>query len=147
MCAEYQDRTLVDLASRRIQVDDIWSFTYAKQKNVAMAKAAPDFAGDTWTWMAIDADTKLVMSWFVGGRDSEYAMGFMDDLPESGIGAGQRVQVNAAVLVGGVAQGWRDSAAGTAGNCLAAGGPGDGDAAEQLRGIVGCSRPGRPEIE
>ena len=80
VCAEYQDRVLRNLTSKRIQVDEIWSFTYAKQKNVATAKAAPDGAGDTWTWTAIDADTKLVMSWLVGGRDSEYAMGFMDDL-------------------------------------------------------------------
>jgi IS1 family transposase len=63
-----------------IQVDEIWSFTYAKQKNVKMAKAAPEDASDTWTWTAIDADTKLVMSWLAGGRDSEYAMAFMDGL-------------------------------------------------------------------
>jgi IS1 family transposase len=80
ICAAYQHEALRNLTSRRIQVDEIWSFTYAKQKNVAMAKAAPDGAGDTWTWTAIDADTKLVMSWLVGGRDSEYAMAFMDDL-------------------------------------------------------------------
>lgn len=80
VCAEYQDKALRNLTSRRIQVDEIWSFTYAKQKNVAMAKAAPEGAGDTWTWTAIDADTKLVMSWLVGGRDGEYAMAFMDDL-------------------------------------------------------------------
>ncbi|KAA3441674.1 IS1 family transposase [Mesorhizobium sp. SARCC-RB16n] len=80
ICAEYQDRALRNLTSRRIQVDEIWSFTYAKQKNVAMAKASPEGAGDTWTWTAIDADTKLVMSWLVGGRDSEYAMAFIDDL-------------------------------------------------------------------
>ncbi|RUW61573.1 DDE domain-containing protein [Mesorhizobium sp. M7A.F.Ca.US.008.03.1.1] len=80
VCAQYQDETLRNLTSRRIQVDEIWSFTYAKQKNVATAAAAPEWAGDTWTWTAIDADTKLVMSWLVGGRDSEYAMGFMDDL-------------------------------------------------------------------
>lgn len=80
VCAEYQDRTLRNLTSKRVQVDEIWSFTYAKQKNVPTAKAAPEGAGDTWTWTAIDADTKLVMSWLVGGRDSEYAMGFMDDL-------------------------------------------------------------------
>ena len=79
MC-HIQDEALRNLTSKRIQVDEIWSFTYAKQKNVATAKAAPNFAGDTWTWTAIDADTKLVMSWLVGGRDSEYAMGFMDDL-------------------------------------------------------------------
>ncbi|TJU76221.1 MAG: DDE domain-containing protein [Mesorhizobium sp.] len=80
VCAEYQDQALRNLTSKRIQVDEIWSFTYAKQKNVATAKAAPEGAGDTWTWTAIDADTKLVMSWLVGGRDSEYAMAFMDDL-------------------------------------------------------------------
>ncbi|MER8770809.1 helix-turn-helix domain-containing protein [Mesorhizobium sp. M0092] len=80
VCAEYQDQTLRNLTSKRIQVNEIWSFTYAKQKNVATAKAAPEGAGDTWTWAAIDADTKHVMSQLVGGRDSEYAMGFMDDL-------------------------------------------------------------------
>ncbi len=80
VCAEYQDKTLRNLTCKRVQVDEIWSFTYAKQKNVATAKAAPEFAGDTWTWTAIDADTKLVMSWLVGGRDGEYAMAFIDDL-------------------------------------------------------------------
>ncbi|WP_192177393.1 helix-turn-helix domain-containing protein [Mesorhizobium amorphae] len=80
VCAEYQDQALRNLTSKHIQVDEIWSFTYVKQKNVATAKAAPEGAGDTWTWTAIDADTKLVMSWLVGGRDSEYAMAFMDDL-------------------------------------------------------------------
>lgn len=80
VCAEYQDQALRNLTSRRVQVDEIWSFTYAKQKNVASAKSAPEGAGDTWTWTAIDADTKLVMSWLVGSRDSDYAMGFMDDL-------------------------------------------------------------------
>lgn len=80
ICAQYQDEALRNLTSKRVQVDEIWSFTYAKQKNVATAKAAPEGAGDTWTWTAIDADTKLVMSWLVGGRDSEYAMAFIDDL-------------------------------------------------------------------
>ena len=78
--AAYQDAAFVNLPCKRIQVDEIWSLTYAKQKNVAAAKAAPEGAGDTWTWTAIDADTKLVPSWLVGGRDSEYAMAFMDDL-------------------------------------------------------------------
>ena len=76
----YQDRVFVDLKTTKVQVDEIWSFTYAKQKNVPTAKAAPEGAGDTWTWTAIDADSKLVMSWLVGGRDSDYAMAFMDDL-------------------------------------------------------------------
>ncbi len=79
-CAAYHDEHVRDLTSKRIQVDEIWSFTYAKQKNVAGAKAAPDGAGDTWTWTAIDADTKLIASYFVGGRDGECAMWFIDDL-------------------------------------------------------------------
>jgi IS1 family transposase len=66
--------------AKRIQVDEIWSFTYAKQRNVATAKAAPDHAGDTWTWTALDADSKLIVSYLVGGRDAEYAMWFIDDL-------------------------------------------------------------------
>jgi IS1 family transposase len=80
VCTEYQDRALMNLTSRRIQVDEIWSFTYARQKNVAAAKAGSQGAGDTWTWTAIDADTKLAMAWLVGGRDSEYAMALMDDI-------------------------------------------------------------------
>ena len=80
VCAAYQDEALRNLTSRRIQVDEIWSFTYAKQKNVKTAKAAPEHAGDTWTWTAIDADSKLVVSDLVGGRDGEYAMAFMGDV-------------------------------------------------------------------
>ncbi len=79
-CAAYHDEHVRGLTPRRTQVDEIWSFSYAKQKNVAAAKAAPDGAGDTWTWTAIDADTKFIASWFVGGRDGECAMWFMDDL-------------------------------------------------------------------
>jgi IS1 family transposase len=75
-----QDRLFRNLKTQRVQVDEIWSFTYAKQRNVPSAKSAPDWAGDTWTWTAIDADSKLVMSWLVGGRDSDYAMAFMDDV-------------------------------------------------------------------
>ncbi|MEQ9635832.1 MAG: IS1 family transposase [Devosia marina] len=79
-CQAYHDEHVRDLGSRRIQCDEIWSFTYSKQKNVATAKAAPEGAGDTWTWTAIDADTKLAVSWLVGGRDAEYAIAFMDDV-------------------------------------------------------------------
>lgn len=80
VCAAYHDEHVRGLTTKRVQVDEIWSFTYAKQKNVAKAKAAPVNAGDTWTWTAIDADNKLMISWLVGGRDSDYAMTFMDDL-------------------------------------------------------------------
>src|ERR1700675_1521119 len=78
--AWYQDRVFLNLTCKRIQVDEIWAFVYAKQKNVATAKKAPADAGDVWTWTAIDADTKLIPSWFVGGRDSDAAIIFMDDL-------------------------------------------------------------------
>lgn len=79
-CTAHHDEHVRNLKTKRCQVDEIWSFTYAKQKNVSKAKAAPADAGDTWTWTAIDADSKLMISWLVGGRDSEYAMVFMDDL-------------------------------------------------------------------
>jgi len=80
ICGQYQDKVLRDLPCKRVQADEIWSFTYAKQKNVEAAKSAPDEAGDTWTWTAIDADTKLAVSWLVGGRDAEYANAFIEDL-------------------------------------------------------------------
>ncbi len=79
-CMAYHDEHVRDVKAKRVQVDEIWSFVYAKQKNVANAKAAPDGAGDIWTWTAIEADTKLIVSYFVGGRDGECAMWFMDDL-------------------------------------------------------------------
>ncbi len=70
-CAAFHDDTVRDVEARRMQVDEIWSFTYAQQKNVPTTKAAPEEAGDTWTWTALDADSKLIVSWLVGGRDSE----------------------------------------------------------------------------
>ena len=79
-CAAYHDENVRGLRAKRIQIDEIWSFTYAKEKNVASAKAAPEGAGDTWTWTALDADSKFIASWFVGGRDGECAKVFIDDL-------------------------------------------------------------------
>jgi IS1 family transposase len=78
--SDYQDRTMRDLTCKRLQVDEIWSFVYAKQKNVPIAKAAPEGAGDIWTWTAIDADTKLIPSWYVGARDGAAAQHFIGDL-------------------------------------------------------------------
>ncbi|MGB6535146.1 MAG: helix-turn-helix domain-containing protein [Xanthobacteraceae bacterium] len=78
--SEYQDRALMNLNCKRLQVDEAWAFCYAKQKNVPTAKAAPEGAGDIWTWVGLDAQSKLAVSWYVGGRDSEAAMIFMDDL-------------------------------------------------------------------
>jgi len=79
-CAEYHDKAVRNVKARRVQCDEIWSFTYAKQKNVADAKAAPDGAGDTWTWTAIDADSKLIVAYLIGGRDAGYASVFMEDV-------------------------------------------------------------------
>jgi IS1 family transposase len=78
-CSEYQDRILKNLPTKRVQVDECWAFCYAKEKNVPMAKAAPQSAGDIWTWVAIDADNKLVMSWWVGNRDAECARALLAD--------------------------------------------------------------------
>jgi IS1 family transposase len=78
--SDYQDRTMRDLTCKRVQVDEIWAFVYAKAKNVKTAKAAPEGAGDCWTWMAIDADTKLIPSFYVGARDADAAQTFIADL-------------------------------------------------------------------
>ena len=79
-CAAYHDEHVRDVKAARIQCDEIWSFCYAKEKNVRAAKAAPLDAGDVWTWTALDADSKLIVSYLVGGRDSEYANEFMRDV-------------------------------------------------------------------
>ncbi|CPW10389.1 IS1 family transposase [Mycobacteroides abscessus] len=79
-CAKYQDGALVDLPCKRIECDEIWSFCYAKKKNVRTEYEGEFGYGDVWTWTAICADTKLVPSWLVGARDSETAEIFMWDL-------------------------------------------------------------------
>jgi IS1 family transposase len=78
-CLDYHDETVVGLKSERVECDEIWSFCYAKEKN-ADAANTPDFAGDVWTWTSIDADSKLMVNWFVGGRDADFANHFMLDL-------------------------------------------------------------------
>ena len=79
-CSEYMNKTLVNLPSKRIQCDEIWSFVGAKQKNVTPKMAAKQVCGDVWTWVALDADTKLVCSWLVGRRDVGCATEFIQDL-------------------------------------------------------------------
>ena len=79
-CAKHHDATVRNVRAKRIQADEIWSFCYAKEKNVATAKAAPEEAGDVWTWTALDADTKLIVSYLIGGRDAGYAHEFMQDV-------------------------------------------------------------------
>jgi len=80
-CLEYQDRAFRNLGCKRIQVDECWAFCYAKAKNVTPEIAAKNpFAGDVWTWAAIDADTKLIPSWIIGPRDNVTARIFVNDL-------------------------------------------------------------------
>lgn len=79
-CAAYQDRTLRKLTCKRVQADEIWSFCYAKEKNVPEEMKGKLGFGDVWTWTAIDADTKLIISYLVGGRTAEYAKKFIADL-------------------------------------------------------------------
>jgi IS1 family transposase len=67
----------MEIKSKRIQCDEIWSFVYAKEKN---KPTGMEDAGDVWTWTAIDADTKLIVSWYVGNRDAESGSEFMNDV-------------------------------------------------------------------
>src|SRR3954469_854771 len=80
VCAAFHDETVRGVKARRVQCDEIWSFAYCKQKNVKTAKAAPVDAGDVWTWTALDAETKLIVSYLVGDRDAECANAFMLDV-------------------------------------------------------------------
>lgn len=79
-CAEYQNKALRDLTCKRIQCDEIWSFCHAKEKNVPIEKKGVLGYGDVYTWTAIDAETKLMVSWLVGKRDLECAKAFMLDV-------------------------------------------------------------------
>ena len=79
-CAQYQDMMVRNVTANRVQVDEIWAFCYAKQKNVTVEIAAERMAGDAWTWVAIDPDSKLVINWLVGQRDPGHAEEFIADL-------------------------------------------------------------------
>jgi IS1 family transposase len=79
VCADYHDEHVRNVAARRIQCDEIWSFCYGKDKNVSQEKKA-EGAGSLWTWTALDADSKLIVSYLCGGRDASYAMEFMKDV-------------------------------------------------------------------
>jgi IS1 family transposase len=81
-CAAYQDRVLRNLPCKRVQVDEIWSFIRVKGGNVAKAKVASADAGDVWTWIALDADTKLIASFYIGDRTFNSAREFIGDLAE-----------------------------------------------------------------
>ena len=79
-CAAYHDETVRDVTAQRVQCDEIWAFCYAKDKNVPRAKAAPQGAGDVWTWTAIEGASKMILSYEVGDRSGVTAIEFMDDL-------------------------------------------------------------------
>ncbi len=81
-CEAFHNEAVRNVPAKRVQCDEIWSFCYAKQKNVAAAKAAPEGAGDVWTWTALDADSKLIVTFLVGGRDAGYAHEFMLDVAD-----------------------------------------------------------------
>lgn len=82
VCAAFHDASVRNVASKKIQCDEIWSFCYAKEKNRPTAKAAPEGAGNVWTFTALDADSKMIVSWLVGTRDGDTAYNFMCDLKD-----------------------------------------------------------------
>ena len=79
VCAEHHNRAVRRVRVQRVQCDEIWSFCYAKEKNVPVEKQGTG-AGSVWTWVAIDADSKLILSYLCGGRDASWACKFMEDL-------------------------------------------------------------------
>jgi len=79
-CSEYLNAHLVNLPCKRVQCDEIWSFVGAKDKNVPAEKRDQFGIGSVWTWVAIDADSKLICSWLVGKRDPGCATEFIQDL-------------------------------------------------------------------
>jgi IS1 family transposase len=90
-CEAFHAESVRQVRARRIQCDEIWSFCYAKDKNAPFEKKVRQEAGDVWTWTAIDAESKLIVSWLVGGRDSATAYEFMRDLASQ---LANRVQIN-----------------------------------------------------
>ena len=81
-CAAYQDQVIRNVACRRIQCDEIWSFVYGKDRNIPreVRESSPFVVGSVWTWTAIDADSKLMVSWLVGQRNEQCAAEFINDL-------------------------------------------------------------------
>jgi IS1 family transposase len=79
-CLDLHDQLVTHVQAKNVQADEIWSFCYAKQRNVKNAKAAPAEAGDVWTWTALDSDSKLIISYMASGRTSSAAEAFMSDV-------------------------------------------------------------------
>jgi IS1 family transposase len=80
VCERYHDEHVVNLKTKRVQADEIWSYVFKKDANCTPGERAIGKVGSQWTWTAIDADSKLIISYLVGGRDGEYAYMFMRDL-------------------------------------------------------------------
>lgn len=89
-CADYQDRALVEIWATRIECDEIWSFVGMKSKSIPEERRGEPGIGDTWTWTALDPDSKLMVTWFVGDRDKASANYFIADLAGR---LAQRVQI------------------------------------------------------
>jgi IS1 family transposase len=81
-CMAFHDKAVRGVHAQRIECDEIWSFNYCKRANLLKAKAAPEGAGDAWTWTAIDSDSKLIVSYLIGGRDADAAQDFMHDVAD-----------------------------------------------------------------
>jgi IS1 family transposase len=81
-CMAHHDKAVRGVKASRVECDEIWSFNYCKRANLPKAKAAPEGAGDVWTWTAIDADSKLIVSYLIGSRDADAAFDFMSDVAE-----------------------------------------------------------------
>jgi len=79
-CKAFHDEHVRNVDASKVQCDEIWSFCYAKQKNVRAAQAAPEQAGEVWMWTALESESKMILSWMVGDRDTGYATEFMQDL-------------------------------------------------------------------
>jgi hypothetical protein len=88
-CQKYHDQHVRGLSTERVQLDEIWSFCYCKAQNMTNENYSPD-RGDVWTWMALDADSKLVINWLVGNRGGACANAFVGDLAERLNGDGKR---------------------------------------------------------
>lgn len=93
-CLKFHDKTVVNVNSKLVQVDEIWSFTYAKEKNVPFTKRkGQEGVGDTWTWTGFDADSKLLIAFRVGSRDATRSL-IIDTCPFAWAVVGNRNQPN-----------------------------------------------------
>lgn len=81
-CMQHHDKAVRGVKAQRVECDEIWSFNYCKRATLPSAKAAPEGAGDVWTWTALDADSKLIVSYLIGSRDADAASDFMMDVAD-----------------------------------------------------------------